>query len=264
MSFRLFGKLLRLLVKERMEYRGDFALGAIAQMISYIADYVVIWLFIQRFDTIAGWAWPEISLLYSFGLLTYSIGAAFSFVQMRQLEAEVKNGTFDTLLIKPVNSYFYLICRGFNLGYVAHVLVSGSVMVWALLQMDIRWSPLTVAFVLASIIGGAMIQAAVLSGIGTLAFVWVRTGFLFTLFFKLKDFVSYPLPIFGSVIQITLTFIVPLAFINYYPAAVLLGKDTLYLSGWAYLIVPVVGPLCYWLSYRFWRFGVNRYQGAGG
>jgi ABC-2 type transport system permease protein len=264
MSLLLFGKLLRLLVKERMEYRGDFLLGALAQMISYTADYIVIWLFIQRFNTIAGWTWPEIALLYSLGLFTYAIGASFSFVQMRQLETEVKNGTFDSLLIKPVNAYFYLVCRGFNIAYIAHILVSGSVMVWALQQLDISWSPAKILFLLAAIIGGAMIQAAIMSCIGALSFIWVRTGFMFTLFFKLKDFTSYPLPIFGSVIQLTLTFIVPLAFVNYFPAAILLSRDTLFIPSWAFFLVPLAGPLCYWLAYRFWQFGANRYQGAGG
>lgn len=51
-----------------------------------------------RFDTITGWAWPEIALLYSIELFTYAIGAPFTFVQMREIESHVRSGIFETVL----------------------------------------------------------------------------------------------------------------------------------------------------------------------
>lgn len=264
MTLRLFWKLVRLLMKERLEYRGDFFLAIAAQIISYTGDYIIIWLFIRKFESIAGWTWPEVALLYSIGLFTYALGAAFSFVQMRDLENQVNSGTFDAILVKPANPYLYLVCRGFNLGYLAHLAVSGSVLVWALLSLDLKWTFLHVLYLAAAIISGAMIQAGILTIIGATSFLWVRSGFLFTLFFKIKDFISYPLPVFGTFIQILLTFVIPFAFINYYPASFLLSRETPLLSDWAMWLVPLVGPLCLWAGYRFWMYGANRYQGAGG
>lgn len=264
MTMRLFGKLVFLLTKERMEYRGDFILALIAQIINYTGDYLIIWLFLRRFDTLAGWIWPEIALLYSLGLFTYALGASFSFVQMRDLENQVKNGIFDSILIKPVNPYLYLVCRGFNLGYLAHVVISGSVLIWALNELNLHLSWYEFIYLFLCIIGGAMIQAGFMSVIGAMSFIWVRTGFLFTLFFKFKEIISYPLPVFGTFIQVLLTFVLPFAFINFYPAAFLLSKGTALLSSWAMWIVPLMGPVCYVVGYRLWMLSVNKYQGAGG
>ena len=264
MSIQLIGTLLRLLVKERLIYRGDFLLGIIAQLISYAGEYVVLWIFISKFQALAGWSWPEIALLYSFGLFTYALGASVSFVQMQSLEGQVQAGTLDSLLVKPLNPYLYHISRGFNLAYIAHLLISGSVLIWALSVLEVSWSWWSVLYVALAVVGGALVQAGLMSAIGASAFVWVRTGFLFTLFFRLKEFISYPLPIFGSFIQILLTFVVPFAFVNYYPAAYLLGKDSLLLPAWGMWLVPAVGPLVYWLGYVVWMRGVNKYQGAGG
>lgn len=264
MTLPLFFKLVRLLMKERMEYRADFLLSICAQIIAYGGDYIVIWMFIQRFDTIAGWNWPEIAFLYSIGLFTYALGASFSFVQMRDLEGQVKNGTFDSLLIKPVNPYLFLISRGFNLGYIAHLLISASVMIWAITQLDLKWTLINVLYLILSVISGALINAGIMTLIGSVSFVWVRSGFLFNLFFRLKEFISYPLPVFGTLIQTLLTVVIPFAFINYYPAAFLLSKDTLWLPTWSMWFVPMVGPFCYWVAYRAWMGGVNKYQSAGG
>ncbi|WP_366945228.1 ABC-2 family transporter protein [uncultured Metabacillus sp.] len=74
-----------------------------------------------------------------------------------------------------------------------------------------------------------LIQAAILSIIGAWSFVVVRTGFLFSLFFRLKDFISYPISVYGTLVQITIIFLVPLAFVNYYPSAFYFRKQPDYL-----------------------------------
>jgi ABC-2 type transport system permease protein len=264
MTWTLFGKLVQLLVKERMEYRADFILGGFAQIVNYAGSYLVIWLFLTRFHSIGGWTWPEVALLYSIGLFTYALGASFSFVQMRELENLVRQGTFDGILTKPVNPYLYYICRGFNLAYFAHIMISGAVLLWALGVLHIEWSLFRILYFLAAILSGAMIQAGLISIIGGFAFIWVRTNFMFTLFFRIREFTSYPISIYGSVLQIILVLVVPVAFINFFPSAFLLEKEAPLLGSWGMWIAPLIGPAIFWLGYRFWMICINRYQGAGG
>lgn len=92
----------------------------------------------------------------------------------------------------------------------------------------------------------------------------VRSGFLFNLFFRLKEFVAYPVSVYGVFVQSLLIFGVPLAFINYYPAAYLLAKDITILPVWGPWIALAAGPVCFWFGYLFWMLGADRYQGAEG
>lgn len=264
MTWTLFGKLIQLLVKERMEYRADFLLSAFAQIVNYAASYLVIWMFLTRFNSIGGWMWPEVALLYSIGLFTYAIGASFSFVQMRELGQLVRQGTFEGILTKPVNPYLYYICRGFNLAYLAHIAISGTVLLWAIGELRIEWTAFRIVYFAAALLSGAMIQAGIISMIGGLAFTWVRTNFLFTLFFRLREFTSYPISIYGTALQIVLVLCVPVAFINFFPSAYLLAKEAPLLGNFGMWIAPFIGPLTFWAGYRFWMRSVNRYQSAGG
>ncbi len=264
MTMELFMKLVKLRMKERLEYRGDFLLGIIAQIISYGASYVVIWLFLRKFDTIAGWGWSEIALLYSIGLFTYAMGASFTFVQMRDLENQVREGTFDGILIKPVNSYFYVLCRGINVAYIAHLAISGSVLVWALLQLNVEWTWYKILYFVLALISGSLIQCGIMTMIGASSFIWVRSGFLFNLFFKLKDFISYPISVYGVFVQVLLIFIVPLSFVNFFPSAFLLSKETALLPEWTAWLAPLVGPLVFWIGYQVFMYCSKKYQGAGG
>ncbi len=264
MSLGVFWHYVRLRMKERMEYRAAYVLGMVAQILGYGGTYLVVWLLLRRFDTIAGWGWPEVAFLYSLDLFTYALGAAFTFSQMTALDKLVTQGTFDTVLVRPLNPYLCLIAQMFNVGYLAHVLLSGGVLLWAADQLRIDWTPLSLAYLGLVVISAVMVQAAALTLLGAWAFAFVRSGFLFSLYYRLKSFVSYPISVYGAFVQILLTAVVPLAFVNFYPATVLLSKEGQLLPGWIGWLAPLVGPVFLWFAYRVWMRGVNSYQGAGG
>lgn len=264
MGIRLFLHYARLRMKERMEYRGAFILGMISQMVGYGATYAVLWLTLQRFEFIGNWNWPEVALLYSLNVLTYAIGAAFTYTPMTDLEKLVQQGTFDPVLIRPNNPFMTLAAQMFNVGYLGHILLSGAILMWCISQVEIAWTLQTTVFLFLAIVSGSLIQAALLTFIGSWSLVLVKADVLFRFNNSLRDFVNYPISIFGPAIQVLLTTLVPLAFMNFYPAAILLEKDTGTIPpeiGW---LTPIVGPIMMFLAFKSFNACTNRYQGAGG
>lgn len=264
MSWAIFLRHARLRMKERMEYRSAFLLGLIAQILGYGAGYLVLWLTLQKFSVIGDWNWPEIAFLYSLSILTYAMGAAFTYSPMIELEKLVQQGTFDPVLIRPMDPFMTLTAQMFNVGYLSHVMLSGTILFWSVNRLDMNWTTVNVIFLLLSIVSGSLIHAAIMTFVGSWTLLIVRADVLFTLMYKFNDFVNYPITIFGTAIQILLTAVVPLAFMNFFPAAVILSKDTGVFPievGW---FSPVVGPLLMFLAYRTFNACINRYQGAGG
>ncbi len=260
---KLFLVFLKYHTKERMEYRAAFLIGVFAQTIAYAANYLVVWMLMQQFETINGWTWPEVAFLYSISLFVYAIGASFTFVQMQFLEDMVRDGTFDTILIKPRNPYFYFVTSTFNNGYIAHLLLSGSILIWSLTQLGFKWDIFNIVFFILCLISGSLIIAGMLTIIGSLTFKVVRLRFLFHLFNRIREFISYPISIYHFAIQVVLIFIIPMAFVNFVPSSLLLEKDMFVMNEIAY-ITPFVGPILFFLSYKLWMRNVNQYQGAGG
>jgi ABC-2 type transport system permease protein len=264
MSVRLFFHFIRLILRTRREYRGDFLLGMTGQIIGYAANYLVVWMLLQRFETINGWSWPEIAFLYSLNLFTYALGASFTFSSMTSLDQLVIDGSFDKYLVKPLHPFFYLTANLFNLGYIAHILISGSVLWWSMMQISIHWTFIKLLYLLLTIVSGTFLQAAVIVIIGSLVFFFTRVQFLFQLYFRLKDFIAYPISIYGVIIQLVLTWVVPLAFINFYPSLFLLEKNQMSINHWLGWMIPICGPVMFWIAYKLWEVGLNKYQGAGG
>lgn len=264
MTLSLFWHHVRLRLRERMEYRGAFLLGLLAQGIGYAAELAVVWLLLHRFEAIDGWAWPEIALLYSLSVLTYAIGAAFTYNPMTELEQMVQRGTVETVLVKPTDSFWTLVAQRFNVGYLVHLVFAGTVMAWALTTAPIDWSAVNVLLLVAAVASGSLLQAGLMTLCGTWAFRFTRSWTLFSLYGQTRNFVQFPIGIFGAVPQVLLTLVIPLAFATYYPAATLLSKDGALFPGWIGWLTPVVGPACFWIAYRVWTRAIDHYQGAGG
>lgn len=260
----LIPHLLLLDVRAQMEYRAAFWIDRIAQIITYGSSFAVIWILANRFGHIAGWTWSDLALLFSFHLLGYSIGACVSFTQMRDLEEQVRLGTLDTLLTKPVSPWVYIVFSRFNIGYAGHVILAVALMVWALVTIDIPWSVQWVLYFAASLISASMVTGALMTMIGATAMIWTRSNHLYSLYFGFWELSRYPLNIFPGAIQAIMLSIVPLGFMAAVPVAVLLDKDVPLLGSWAPVVALLAGPVFTLLAMLEWRYAMNKYQGAGG
>lgn len=114
------------------------------------------------------------------------------------------------------------------------------------------------------IAGAALVQGAVFVLTGSLNF-WMTYGgdVLFGLLWDARELVKYPLDIYPIWIQVLLTFGLPLGFITYYPAQVILGREAGGLvqpGAWGVL---AVGALLFCGAYGVWRLGLRRYNSTG-
>jgi len=263
-ALRVLPFLVRLYVKSRLEYRGAFLLAISAQFFSYACGYAAIWILLQKFETLGGWDWPELALLFSFQLLAYSMGAALSFVQFRDLEEQVRLGTFDTLLVKPFSPWAYLAFSGLNIGYAGHIILAAGLMAWSLTQVGMDWTPGSALYLFAALVSAALVNAALITMIGACAFIFVQSSHLYTIFFGFWELSRYPLTIFPAGLQWLLLTFVPLGLASFVPVAFLLGKDIPILGEWGGLAAPLAGPLLVLIAMAHWKYAISRYQGGGG
>ncbi len=263
-SLALIPHLVRIYIRTRMEYRGAMLLAWFAQALSYAATYTAIALLLLRFGNLGGWSWSEMALLLSFHLLAYSLGASLSFTQFRNLEEQVRMGTFDSVLVKPVSPWIYLVFSGLNIGYAGHIVLAVGLMGWAVTQVAVDWSVLTALYFVAGLLSAAMVTAAVMTMIGATALIWVRSKHLFSIFFGFWELARYPLNIFPVPLQILMLTVAPLGFLAFVPVAVTLGKPVPLLGDWALFGSLAAGPLAVALGALHWRHCLKNYQGAGG
>ncbi len=121
-------------------------------------------------------------------------------------------------------------------------------------------------FVPLIVLGGALIDLAFNLFISTVAFWFVRVDALRWIVIQLEqEFTRYPITIYSRGVRLLLTFVVPFAFMNYFPARFFLHKahEGAMLPAGVGLLTPAIGIVFVAIAYAFWRLGLNRYSGVG-
>jgi ABC-2 type transport system permease protein len=264
-NLKLYREFIKIQIKTTLQYKGAFISGVIAQFFSYSVSFFMIMILIKRFNSLNGWNSYEVVMLYAINLLSYALGAFFFFNLNRNLPRMIQYGELDDILVRPINPLWYIISRDFNTGYMSHLITSIILLSMCILHLHITVTPLKLLTLVIYVIGGALIQGAMLLICSVPTFWMVKNNSITNiLFFNIKEFIQYPISIYSKVVQFILTFILPYAFISYYPAHQWLNKsDSIMLSPVLQYLNPVIGVLIMIIAYRFWLFGLKNYKSTG-
>ena len=264
--WRLFFSFFRGALRREMAYRGTFLAGIVGQWISYGATFLGIYIMVSSFEILDGWNGSEVLMLYGLAVMSYAIGASFFYNFSSGLAGRIRSGEFDASLTKPIHPFVHeVFSAGYNVGYISHFTVSLVIMAAALYSISYTPTVWGTLFLISAVLGAALIQAAGLVASSVMSFFSVGSNPIADfLLWDMKEFVNYPITIFPRGIQFVLTFVLPFAFMNFYPASALLGKAIPegYPALLPYLSLPV-GALVFALSVLLWNWGLKHYKSTG-
>jgi ABC-2 type transport system permease protein len=244
--------------------RGSFFLGLIGQLLVYGAEFLLMWLLIDRFHLIGGWTASEVLLLFSLNLASYGLAAFPFFSSVYLLGEKVDRGLLDQVLIWPMPALLGLVLYNLNLAYVMHVSLSLGCLVIALYSAGFIVTVSSVAMLLLSLAGAVLIQASLIILCGVLNFWSNQAGpGVWAIQWNLREFSKFPFTIYPSALQVFMTFVLPLGFISFYPAARILGKSPVPYAVMPELFTPLVGAALFAIALVVWRLGLRRYESAG-
>ncbi len=256
---------LKMSIRSRMQYRVDSLVATLAVFVRESTNIVVIYLTLLKFDSINQWNINEMLFLFSILFLTYALVVAL-FADLRDFSCMIREGRFDRLMVRPRGLLFQLILNNADVLAVAgHGTLGIILFLVSAGRVGIQWNFTTILYYVSAIIGGVLIQGGIFVIFSALSFYFVETGSIREIFYwNMRKFAGYPISIYSKAIQIIMIYVVPFAFVNYFPAQFLLRKEDMLLYNEAYMYVaPFVGVAIYILAYIFWRISVKRYTSTG-
>jgi ABC-2 type transport system permease protein len=265
-SVKLFSHFIKSYLKTKLEYRFAFFTELLAQAIIYLGIFVSIWIIYSRFPLIQGWDFNSVLLLYNFNMFSFSVSGLIFWSPLRNLEQQIISGDFDVVLTKPMNPLLYLLSKNFNHVYLGTVFLGVGVFIYLFIHLNIEWTIFAVIFFIINIFGSILIQSSIMIFTGSFSFFTGKSSSLagFAIY-GFRRYIDYPITYFSKFVQIILTFVLPYAFINFYPTLNLIDHESINLIN---PILPyissIVGLVLFILAYRFWLFGLQRYKSGGG
>jgi viologen exporter family transport system permease protein len=255
---RAYGFLAAMWVRSTLAYRASFLLTAAGNFAATLMDFAAIVLMFTHIDVLGGFTLPEVAFLYgtsgcSFGLADLLLG------NFSRLGTRVRDGTVDTLLVRPVPVLAQVAADRFALRRLGRLTQGALVLGWALWHLDVDWSPVRLALLPVMLLSGTAIFAAVFVAGGAFQF-WAQDAAEVQNAFTYGGgtMLQYPPGVFARDLLRGVTFV------NWLPALRVLGRDDpLGLPGWVDFASPAVAVLCCAAAGLVWRVGLRTYASTG-
>ena len=247
-----------------LEYRANFIMWFVFTIVYHGVALGALFVTMERFPSMNGWNFRDVFFLYALWMCGHELHNTLFFTVVSVPEY-VREGRFDRFLVRPLDTLFQVLTvpqqivpDGLILG-IATLAVATHV-------VGVRVDWVFALFVPAIVFGGALIDLGISLAIATCSFWFIRVDTLRWVVMSLEqDFTRYPISIYGRGIQVVLAFVLPFAFMNYFPATYFLQKAEtgLHLNPAVGLLTPVIGLAWIGVAYAFWIFGLRHYQGTG-
>ncbi len=248
----------RVSVQDDVAYRIDFVAHMVMAVVQLCGELVAIWAIFSNTKSLGGWNAYEILALLGVFRIMIGVIALFIAPNMRAIMSDIREGTLDFALLKPINAQFYASVRRLVASRLADIVLGIGLIVYASRHLAVSLPPAEIlAFTIMLAAGVAIIYSLWLV-LATSAFWFTRLSNIEMVFWNLFEAGRYPVDIYRPWVRWGLTYLVPLAFLTTFPARALLGKTDLGNVAAAILFaaVALIG------SAMFFRYGIHKYSGA--
>ena len=172
----------------------------------------------------------------------------------------ISNGEFDRILTRPRGLIFQVLASKIEfekLGKLIAAFLTLIILLYAnpeLLKLD------KIITIILMILGTIIIYASLFIMKGGICFFTTQSLEIMNIFTDgARDLTQYPLSIFHKYIRNFFTYILPLAFVNYFPLLYVIGK----VENKIYIISPIISILFIIPCYIIWKIGVKKYKSTG-
>jgi ABC-2 type transport system permease protein len=252
-------------IKTRIGYRVDFILGSLGIILSNGLSLGMMAVLVFGFGTLGGWGIWELVFLYNLWLFSHGFYSTF-FKNVENLGELIRTGEFDRFLLKPVNPLLQLIGSQFYFFGAGDWLISSTLLAISSYHLGLQWTLAKVGFFVLTVLASVLIETALSLIVNVLAFWFTRVEALGYLVFQFNYTLAqrYPIDIYFAPLPAILTFLLPYAFINFYPGLFFLDKLDHSPFG---PVVPflglAVGLVFAFIAYSLWKVGLKHYDSTG-
>lgn len=261
--FKLYLKSCRMLMKSQWQYRTSFILQTFTQLIMMGTELLAVIFLINRFTTLGQWRGGEI--LFFFGVIITSFYLTEAFGRgITNFAPLINRGDLDTLLIRPRNLLFQILCSQADPRRLGAILVGVAALIMGCIQADVTLSFTKCLLLIWSIIGGAALVLGLFMIEATLCFFSVKSiEMINVLTYGGRSTCQYPIDIYPRWLQLLFSVVAPFALTTHVPAAYILGKPLWNTGLLTAFIAPLSGFIFLGVMILVFYQGLKHYRSTG-
>lgn len=255
---KIYKEAIRISFSSAIAYRVNFLLNTLITLVSNIVLPMITIMIYGAGASFNDWSMYEVLLIQS--IFTISNGFSsifFNGIVWRTMD-QVREGTLEITLIKPVNCMLYLMASTFNVDGIG-VIIGGIVFFCISLAhigdiSAIMWLEFMMFFIM-----GLFVMVGIELLMAATSFKWVANSRIPEMYNSFIRFGYYPQNIFNRSIVLITSYIMPVSMIGFFPASALLGltEKRMFFSMIPCVLFMIIGMYIY-------QYMVRQYEGVGG
>lgn len=259
------GRIVGISFRAQLEYRADFLLSVSVGAIWQLSVIVFATVLLGRFPGMSGWPSDAVLLIASMRMLSHAMNVLF-FGRAHHMAGLVQNGRIDGFLLRPLPVFRQVQLSVFPTNALGDLVVGVSMFTFAVLTVSLDWTAARIGYLVAGLAGGTLMEAAVFVTLSAFHLHYPSSSYWSVWTEELlSTFGSYPLAVFPRLVSGLFTFVLPLAFIAYFPAAVLTGHDGgLGVPFPVAAAAPLIGLAAFVGARVLWNRSLRHYTGVNG
>ena len=259
----IYFRLYRSRVRAQLQYRLPFTLQVIGMFGATFLDFLLILVVFSHLTSLGGWSLWEVAFLYGASYLPFKLADVFV-GKVERLGDWIRTGQFDSVLVRPLGTLGQALTADMDLKQVGGLAQGLAVFGVALAHVDIDWTPARGCMLLLMLMSGFVIFASVWIATNAAAFWLVNVREASNAFTYGGNYLTqFPLDIFAPWFRRVFAFLIPVAFVNYFPSLYLLGKPPGSWPGVLRFASPLIAVATSAAAAIVWRAGVRHYSGTG-
>ena len=256
---KLYLNSLALHLKSELEYRINFIISFLSQILIFFTYYFVILALFSKFNNIKGFTLYEVLLCFSIIQFGFSFNEVFA-RGIDKFDKLIIEGGFDRLLLRPKNLILQVLCSDGDFVKVSRLIQSIIVLIIALINLKIEITFMKIICLILMLISSCVIFFGIFLLAASYCFITIQGLEVRNVFTDGgKHMAQYPIGVFEKGFVFFFTFIIPYAFVNYYPLLYFIGKKDNIIYAFSPLVVLLYLIPCFIVFYM----GVKKYEGSG-
>jgi len=246
-------------LKSQMQFKTSFFFSVLGQFMVSFSVFMSLAFLFMLFDEVDGFTYQEVLISFAVMMLGFSLGEMFGrgFDLFPRI---LGNGSFDRALVRPRNIVFQVLAGTMDFTRLGRSLNAVLVFIYVIPRSGVVWTWDKILTLALMIICGSLLFFGLFVLYAAFSFFTIE-GLEFMNVFTDggREHGRLPFSVYGENVLRFLTFVVPLALVQYYPMLYLLGRE----ESLFYAFTPVMALLFLLPCYGFFRFGLRRYKSTG-
>lgn len=240
-----------------MEFRLNFIIRTILNFAWMITLYFSIYLIFGQLNRIADWTLNQVLLLTSVYYFSNTLFKAILQDSINNFSDVIRKGSFDFLLIKPVNLKFITSLGKVNLTQLPRLIVILLLVVKFTILNNPNVNAIDITFTIISVILGIWSIYCMMFSISAIAFWKPRIWNIWAFQSNLKELSQFPSDVYKGFLRLIVV-ILPIAAFSTVPTKFLLGTGNFKL-----FIYTIVITIVFTVIFNFiWSRGLKEYESA--